>query len=279
MLYFLQVFPADSTVLDNICNYTNLTAQHTDVGFWDLLAICIAGFSFVVAGFTLGYTKRTYKAQEATQYNTRKLDQEAQKSLLLDLLRHLYRNMVVTLTMEAKMKAENFGVYPSEEHLVKLKIPMENIHLEVFYGEEDKYTKMHDLYLKLRNYNTEIDIICRHFMDRTIDAKTKQRDLDTLKFKCGFLSKCILDTFKKIWNLDKTKDAMEQIKSSHANNVRGDKSVDENMNKDMDKYAGNFEGYETEISHWLNEDVQVESGQNSLKSEKIHMIKFEKDEE
>ncbi len=177
------------------------------------------------------------------------------------------------------MKAENFGVYPSEEHLVKLKIPMENIHLEVFYGEEDKYTKMHDLYLKLRNYNTEIDIICRHFMDRTIDAKTKQRDLDTLKFKCGFLSKCILDTFKKIWNLDKTKDAMEQIKSSHANNVRGDKSVDENMNKDMDKYAGNFEGYETEISHWLNEDVQVESGQNSLKSEKIHMIKFEKDEE
>lgn len=272
MLHFLQIFPADSTVLDNICNYTNLTARHTDFGFWDAVAI-------IVAIGSLGFTIGTFVSQKRTQQNTRKLGQEAQKSLLLDLLRHFYRNMVVTLTMEIKMKAENFEAYPSEEHLVKLKIPMENIHLEVFYGEEDKYTKMHDLYLKLRNYNTEIDIICRHFMDRTIDAETKQRDLDTLKFKCGFLSKCILDTFKKIWNLDKTKDAMEQIKSSHANNVRGDKSVDENMNKDMDKYAGIFEGYETEISHWLNEDVRVESGQNSQKSEKIHMIKFEKDEE
>lgn len=279
MLHFLQIFPADSTVLDNICNYTNLTAEHTEWGVGDTMAICIALFSLGIAGFTLWYTKRTYKAQEATQYNTRKLDQEAQKSLLLDLLRHLYRNMVVTLTMEAKMKAERFEAYPSEEHLVKLKIPMENIHLEVFYGEEDKYTKMHDLYLKLRNYNTEIDIICRHFMDRTIDEKTKQRDLDTLKFKCGFLSESILDTFKKIWNLDKTKATMEQIKSSHANNVRGDKWVDENMNKDMDRYAGIFEGYETEISHWLNEDVRIESGQNSQNSEKIHMIKFKKEEE
>jgi len=279
MLQFLQFISADSTVLDNICNYTNLTAEHTEWGIGDTMAICIAGVSLLVALWTFHYTKQTYKSQEATQYNTRKLDQEAQKSLLLDLLRHLYRNMVVTLTMEVKMKAEKFEAYPSEEHLVKLKIPMENIHLEVFYGEEDKYTKMHDLYLKLRNYNTEIDIICRHFMDRTIDEETKQRDLDTLKFKCGFLSKCILDTFKKIWNLDKTKAAMEQIESSHANNVRGDKSFDENMNEDMNRYAGNFEGYETEISHWLNEDVRIESGQNSQKSDKIHMIKFEKDEE
>ena len=270
MLQFLQLQNADSTVLSNICTYTNLTAEHTEWGVGDTMAICIAGISLLVALWTFYYTKRTYKAQEETQYNTRKLDQEAQKFLLLDLLRHLYRNMVVSLTIERKMKAENFEVYPSEEHLVKLKIPMENIHLEVFYGEEDKYTKMHDLYLKLRNYNTEIDIICRHFMDRTIDAKTKQRDLDTLKFKCGFLSKSILDIFKNIWELDKTKDAMEQIKSSHANNARSYKSFYEDMNR----YAENFEGYETEIAYWLNEDVHIESGQNDQKSEKIHMIKF-----
>ena len=87
--------------------------------------------------------------------------------------------------------------YPSEEHLIKLKMPVENIHLEAFYDDGKFYSIINRLYLLLRNYNTEIDIALLHFPQSGLNTAVKKRDLDTLLFKPGFLTENIMEVLKE----------------------------------------------------------------------------------
>ena len=57
----------------------------------------------------------TQKVQE----NTNRVSQDAQRKLLNDLLRHLYRNYVITYTMRTKMIDIKYKGGPSEEHFIK----------------------------------------------------------------------------------------------------------------------------------------------------------------
>ena len=147
----------------------------------------------------------TKKAEENTkkaEQNTKRVSQEAQRKLLNELLRHLYRNYVITYTMRTKMADINYNGYPSEEHFEKLKIPMENIHLDAFYGEDQKFQDMHVLYLNMRNYNEEIDVALKHIVNPVLKRETKDEDLDTLEFKVSYLTGRIVDTIRKIWGND-----------------------------------------------------------------------------
>lgn len=101
--------------------------------------------------------------------------------------------------MRTKMKDINYKGYPSEEHFEKLKIPMENIHLDAFYGEDEKFRNMHVLYLNFRNYNEEIDVAQKHISNPDISRETKDEDFDTLEFKISYLTGKIFDTIIKVW--------------------------------------------------------------------------------
>lgn len=155
--------------------------------------------AFVVALLSLWVSAVTLWAQLRTESNTKKLSQDAQRTLLNELLRHLYRNYVITYTMRTKMKDIKYKGYPSEEHFEKLKIPMENIHLEAFYGEDKKFQLLHVLYLNLRNYNEEVEVALKHIIDPAIKKQTKDEDFDTLEFKVSFLTEKIIETIYKIW--------------------------------------------------------------------------------
>ncbi len=153
----------------------------------------IAGISLYVAivGLFISFLSGiisffNYKEQKDTQRNTERLTLKEQQDILIDLVRHLYRNLVVTRTIETKMRALKFQAYPSEEHLVKLRIPLEKIKLDSFLSTN--FTALSNLYLLFRNYNEEILIIKDHFKDQTLNQETKERDLETLTFKCGFLA-------------------------------------------------------------------------------------------
>ena len=157
------------------------------------------------------YTIFTYKAQQLTemhsaqtQGNTQRISLQAQKGLLEDLVRHLYRNLVVTYAIKSKMKHFGYNnVYPSEEHLIKLKVPIHNIHLEAFYSDDMHYKKINELYLQLRNYNEEVEVALKHFCDPQMPEKVKERDFGTLIFKPGFLAKNILTILTEVWPDDK----------------------------------------------------------------------------
>lgn len=303
LFLLLTVMAQDSTILEQgslhqIQQFTERTAINTTFDFW------WDGFNILIAVIALLFSVFTFISQNRTSENTQKLSREAQKNLLLDLVRHLYRNLVITYTIKTKLEDINYGGYPSEEHLIKLKIPMENIHLEAFYGRDKEYEVMHDLYLKLRNYNEEIDVACVHFKDASLSKETKKRDLDTLLFKPSFLTERILITMYELWemkqvasdfNKSKYRDrVISLLKGAHttlaakekiAEAQNGISNASNNTAKTTDY---DFEPYTNEKScyaeilfkrkEWtrfikaFNHDVHVEHGKNNQGGDKVYII-------
>lgn len=247
-----------------------------------ILAFIISVIALIAAIFSAWYAWKTYRYQKQTEQNTSRLSMSEQRRLLADMIRHLYRNMVVSYSIKVKMLALKFGAYPSEEHLKKLKVNLNDIHLNLFYRNDKEHRMMDKLYMELRNYNIEIDVICQHFKNPTIDGETKKRDLDTLCFKCYYLTGSLVDALGKIW--DNNSDGfMEEAKLIIKEVMR------EKNEKGGIPYESPFEPYRNPESFYVNkifkddsdefykgfdENVRRECGKNEEKSEKIHMIKF-----
>ncbi|MDE6556444.1 MAG: hypothetical protein K2K55_05715, partial [Duncaniella sp.] len=177
--------------------------------------------AFLIAGLSLLVSVYTLYSQRKTEGNTKKLSRDMQRKLLNELVRHLYRNLVIIYTMRTKMNDIGFDGYPSEEHFDKLKIPMNNIHLDSFYGEDANFQTMHNLYLNLRNYNEEIEVAKKHFVDPSLSRATKEEDLDTLEFKVSFLTERIIESIYSIWGfVDRTIEDRQEKKRQMDNEPR-----------------------------------------------------------
>lgn len=284
-IMFLQV---TDHIFDEICKHTDLTAQNTsfDLFGWDggaflisIIALLISAYAAVLTLWTYRSQKRTEENTQNTQDNTQRLTLVAQRNMLMDMIRHLYRNMVIVWAVQNKLQVCEFSKYPSEEHLIKLKAPLENIHLDAFFGEDEKYMAMNDLYLKLRNYNEEIAVAMIHLSNKAIDMETKKRDLSTLLFKSGFLTHRIIETINRIWGADCRNEAIRQIENSRTSNANAGNSsfagyvpYERGENYYVTKIFGTDRA--DEFFDMLNEDAFVECGENNEGSEKIHLIEF-----
>lgn len=262
------------------------TAKNTSAYPWTVSAFIVACLSLgvaipaaVFAYRSMVYAKKTLAAQEQTERNTYRLEPEVQKDLLIEMCRHLYRNLVCSYTIGEKMRLSQYLVYPSEEHLVKMKVNLEDIHDELFYKQEDEFFMISKLYVLLRNYNAELDIICDHFRDAKLDTETKRRDIKTLLVKCGLLTSNILDFIEKVWPGQSIAAVRQQI----INEWRGAKDAEPQHRGGFIAYATRgtvytdrlFPGAEAErfLAHF-NEDVRIEMGRNEEGGERIHMIHF-----
>ncbi len=265
----------------------------------------IAGLSLIVGIFGFIVSLVNAYQQWRTQLNTGRLTLEEQQGILIDLVRHLYRNLVVTRTIETKMRALDFQAYPSEEHLVKLQIPLERIKLDSFLNTN--FTALSNLYLLFRNYNEEIQIIKDHFKKPDLNREAKERDLETLTFKCGFLVSKIysflIETYpnRDKWNLKSGKastpppqnDAFssdirlkigEVIKKSQNDNfvscsgnaiaLEIEQKIESYENKD-DHFMKIFDSEEQKRAFWegLNRDIRIECG-NKQRAEETTKPEF-----
>lgn len=168
------------------------------------------------------------KFSKQTADNVERVDFEIQNKLLKDLIRHLFRNQVCTIAFAAKTK-ENPNQYPSDEHILKLKVLADDIHLEKYNSNPVHYDKMHGLSLLLRNYNSEIEITHKHLIDPNTTLATKNNDIATLLFKPIFLINRIWGTMAIITKTENTdlkeaekenqKNAIEIILESHITNL------------------------------------------------------------
>lgn len=248
---------------------------------------CYGIAAFVIALFSAIIGVVTWFAQQKTEGNTKKLSRDAQRKLLNDLLRHLYRNYVITYTMRTKLKDIGYRGYPSEEHFEKLKIPMENIHLDAFYGEDENFRRMHILYLNLRNYNVEIDVALKHIADPSIRQETKDEDLDTLEFKVSYLTGKIIDTITEVWGSDpqyrEEMRAALSLSLSGATNAQG--NIDVPASGDFDpltiqslsatSYSKLYSDDELErVCSIFNQDVHEERKKNASGAWKVRMILY-----
>lgn len=130
-----------------------------------------------------------------TADNVIRVSPEIQDKQFGDLIRHLYRNLVCTVAMGRKLMADKeHVVYPSEEHLNKLKLmPEDVIHLDIYNHDAQMYNAMHEMKLLMRNYDMEIDIALMHMKNKDIGMDVIVNDLDTLFFKPLYLISRIME--------------------------------------------------------------------------------------
>lgn len=282
--------------ISSICTHTSETAANTALCEYDWITLAIAILALITSFVAMIYARKTFKSQDrtekhtlATQGNTQRISLESQKGLLIDLVRHLYRNLVVTYAIKTKLKHWGYGkYYPSEEHLLKLKVPVENLHLDAFYDNKDNYKTINNLYLLLRNYNVEIDVALNHFPQREIDASIKEHDLDTLMFKPGYLVEKIMEFLCKLYPNEQEKMFRE------AYDVVCDAAKDNQSKRHGEAWPYDFAPYEDENSQFItklfvhtsgsnaayeflqlfNADALIECGNNDKEFPKIYMIKY-----
>lgn len=263
---------------------------------WNLFGI----ITFLIASGSLTAAIITFLSQRKTEKNTKKLSQDMQRCLLNELLRHLYRNYVILYSIRTKLDDVDFKGYPSEEHFKKFKIPLNNIHLDSFYGKDREFRLMHILYLNLRNYNEEIDVAEQHFLNPAISRDVKVEDLDTLEFKIYYLTERIVDTIRNIWgeevktpDMDKktfrlTDRLIREIKDALKISLDGKTNASENIEVEgWDKFTPMTEErlaktysliYSPEelkqVTHIFNHDVGEERKNNSRDTRKIRILPY-----
>ena len=268
-------------LISDIAENTRPNFLHDD---FNLLVV----LSLLVAGISLYYAVVTYKAQKRTESNTNKLSRQAQRSLLNDLIRHMYRNLVICYTIRTKLDDCGWKGYPSEEHFLKMKIPLENIHLDVFYENDSDFRNMHELYLNMRNYNEELEVAMTHFTDAGVPENTRKRDFGTLEFKAFFLVGQIMKKEYSVWGNDddvriQMEEAMSKVvmeKCSAKNNIPIEGYSDVFGKVGPDFFAGTamseLYGGKANLSRLadeFNEAVRIERGLNDRREEKIHIIR------
>ena len=289
-------------MIDFLCNTVEVaTREQTFLGAvimgekipifnYDWWTIGISFFTFIVSAFSLYYSWRTYNSQEKVAQNTQQLNPKTQYRIMIDIVRHLYRNLVVMWAITNKMRLSNYKIYPAEIHLQKAKVPLDIIHFELYTGLDYKqYVKLQNLDLLLRNYNLELDIAAANFAKKNLKPDVKEYYIKTLLFKPGCIADKIFELFVKIYanefSYDQIKkDTVEWIIESHILNNRSndycEKWDKENEFKDYDIkddfFARTlFNDRKDEFFDMLNKDARIECGKNYAGEFKLLFIEFD----
>jgi hypothetical protein len=190
--------------IDSLAYHLGRIAEHAKPTPWSktdnddkviLIFSVIAGLLSFIAIPTLYYTRETVKMTRETAANVvsqteqQAINKRAQEAIFRDLIRHLYRNKIVVCAMRWRLETEGMDkYYPSEEHLLKLKVLPEDLRLDRFNNTPDHYDKLHAMELLFRNYSIEADVTLEHLKLRSLPARVKLEDLRTLEFKSQYLT-------------------------------------------------------------------------------------------
>lgn len=159
---------------------------------WDWVAVLVAVMSLFFAGIT-------FASQHETEKNTMKITPESQRQILKDLIRHYYRNYIIILALERKISGRLRDYYPSEEHLLKLAVNLDDLHPAAFYNQVENYQRIHNLMMMMRNFNTELGTVTKHLCSPDVPEEAKLRDFATLKFKMGMLAQRTYEAILTMW--------------------------------------------------------------------------------
>ena len=271
---------------------TIVIADNTPIGTYNWVAV----FSSIIA---LGISALTLYSQEKVADNTSMLSYKAQEQVLYDLVRHLYRNMVVMWAIVNRMNDaatrsdlrikktppttsnDKYTIYPSELHLIKAQVPIDNIHPELYVKNDTKYNKINSLLLKLRNYNTELSIAAYQLKDTNLTKDVKDYYIDALLLKPADLTNELIDILKSI-SSDKevVKKCEDIISQSHSKNVKDNHGCTPWSGtvikyENSDPYTKNlFANESSKFFDMLNKDAQIECGKNKSGGDKLLMIMF-----
>ncbi len=159
---------------------------------WDWIAL-------VVAMCSLMLTYRTWRSQEQTRDNTRRLGEDDYRTMLVDSYYNIVRNTINLYSLSVCLKNKYQDYYPSEEYLQKMKlylfdpnqISFQNIH-------KNDYGKFQRLAELCHYFNLHIDATQNHLSSDRISVDIKERDMEALIGMHWLLATEIWDTIDSI---------------------------------------------------------------------------------
>lgn len=259
-------------------------AECLGLSHWDWVAFVISVAALGISWYAAKYQYKSFASQEATERNTKKMTSDQQVQLLNAMIRHLYRNLVVTCAMIVKLNRDS-SKKPSIEHLTKLHVEVSDVIPEAFVNDGDVLGKLKELQLKMRNYNIEIDTAAQYFMTPGMRKEAIDHIMDTLLVKPGLLTADICEIVtNQFGRNDAYKVAFDTVEESHKK--QAEKSLDrehpelaeeervtaKQVLQYCDPQKGVFKNNIDKFLSMLNEDVRNECGKNDTGNDIIFFI-------
>ena len=280
---FLILTEAKETNYEN--SVTTIIEDITNPGRYDCVTLLVSMASLVVSLIT-------YNSQEKVAENTRQVSLNVQRDFLFDLVRHLYRNMVVMWAITNMVRENKYKIYPSSLHLLKAQIPIDDIHPELFVNNDDKYKIVNKLLLQARNYNIELEEASKVFENSDLSDEVKEYYIKTLLLKPAQISNLVIEVLESL-SYSNSKNSPKSninniitrcksiIESSHNKNIVDNKDCERKnitiANIGETKYFDKLYNSEEEkilFKEILNEDAYIECGKNKEGGDKLLMIKY-----
>lgn len=166
-----------------------------DLNKVEYLNLVFAFLAFIASIIAVVIDFKGFRASKRTADNVMRVTEDVQIAQFSDLLRHFYRNQVVSISLAREVLNVSTRVkFPSESHFQKLKVLSDDyLHLEKFNSDSMSYSKMHELKLLCRNYDVEIDVAQDHVRQKHLIPEDLEGDMDNLLFKPMYLAKRICD--------------------------------------------------------------------------------------
>lgn len=248
--------------------------------------------TLLVAMASLVVSLITYNSQEKVAENTRQVSLNVQRDFLYDLIRHLYRNMVVMWAITNMVRESKYKIYPSSLHLLKAQVPIDDIHPELFVDNDDRYKIVNKLVLQARNYNIELEEAAKVFENKDLSNEVKEYYIKTLLLKPAQLTNVVIEVLNALsYSNSKNcpKSDINNIITKCKNIIEVCHNKNINDNKDCErqnitiadiektKYFDKLYISEEEkilFKEILNEDAFIECGKNREGGDKLLMIKY-----
>ena len=184
--------------------------EHTDTmrGF----SGCVTIFSFIASIITIiGLFMVGYELFK------RHTSKRCQKSIILDIIRHLFTNNAISEVI--RMKLQTNGNKPLKDGIMqRFCVLSTDIELSQFSYSAKNYEQLHSLKIKLRNYNVAALSAERMMTDARCPLKMKMEELDDILYRSMRLTEGFL-VFAKARRLRIDKKVVEKYITDYYNEI------------------------------------------------------------
>ncbi len=155
ILCCLCSFTAEDSTMVQIRNNTHETALHTEKGEIEYISFVVSIFAFVIAGITLFYSIRTYKSQKKTEKNTLRWSPRQERANLRRIAWSLLLSYRKLLALEKMLLETN--ICPAPLNFYRMIVPIEDLHLNQFFGENIDYDGLYRLSNEISAFNQMLE--------------------------------------------------------------------------------------------------------------------------
>ena len=144
-------------------------AEWLDLTIWDWIAVTVSFCSLLVAVLSFIIARQTLKSQRQTEKNTMPIINVGIQELLLnELILKLLDGHIRITALWYLLNEKKYVFYLSEHILEKIHIPIDTIHVDLFYGNKQQYRTMQGLLDMIKNYNVGIGVLNSHLKNKSI---------------------------------------------------------------------------------------------------------------